>query len=158
MSAEYWIFISADNPLPHRELLLRTAWAGLPVSYSQDSEDINTCTYLDVKINKWELKTVAAGMSESWIRIEILKGIRASNYLKEKGVAISDNKKSEILIVLRADDGSAEIDKSLMVMLAAVIANEAPLYRYDEESGIEEVDSREIVKMASSEIQRAFFK
>lgn len=55
LTNRYAVVVESGSDLPDREILVSRAWGDVPVSYIQDQEAFNDCSFLDLKVNKWEL-------------------------------------------------------------------------------------------------------
>jgi len=136
MHPTYFVVLEAGRRLPERSALLKRAWGDLPVSYIQDRAKINSCSYLDVKVNKWEVDKRWSIMStqEACIRIEFLRRDKLANFINERDLPLAVNTGSDVLVVLQIDGDVPEIeaDRKLAEALAVAIADGGRLYVYDE--------------------------
>jgi len=74
MSRKYAVSMHSSTVLPQRSAWVSAAWGDLPVSHFQSDENLNDCSFIDLKVNKWEI----SGSRLQWgldpfIRAEILK-------------------------------------------------------------------------------------
>lgn len=141
MSNRYAVVLGPGSILPDRELLISQAWGNVPVSYVQDHEDLNECSFLDLKINKWEVNSQWSSTqdSESWIRIEILKGKVLEEYLQNEGCPLSVEVARETLVVFELDEGGIAVDDMLLLRLVSVFYGRFRVYRWSDR--IEEVSA-----------------
>jgi hypothetical protein len=128
MSDEYVVAVGREASLPPRNVLINQAWGALPVSYFQDHEDIDECSFLDLKVNKWEVNNLWAGRGvEPTIRIDILKGAALGDFMRNH-----DFQKScvayERLLVLKLDEGAEAIDEMLLLRLISVFVGIGKVY------------------------------
>ena len=139
MSNRYAVVLGAGSILPDRGFLIGQAWGDVPVSYVQDHEVFNECSFLDLKINKWEINSQWSSKQESepWIRIEILKGQVLEEYLRNKGCPLSVEVARETLIIFEMDEGGAAVDDMLLLRLVSVFYGRFRVYRWSDR--IEEV-------------------
>ncbi|WP_238704396.1 hypothetical protein [Pseudomonas sp. RU47] len=125
--------------MPDREILVSRAWGDVPVSYIQDQESFNDCSFLDLKVNKWELnkKWSAKQNSELWIRIEKLKGVALDDFLYRDGSLWPVDMAEKTLIIIELDEGGSALDHCLLLRLVSVFLGQFRVYRWSD--GIEEV-------------------
>jgi len=132
MVSKYFIFFDKKILIPARNTWIKKAWGNLPYSYVQDDEDLNKATYLDLKINKWEVdrKWSTHQAEEPWIRIELLNGVDVSNCLSENG--FNHEKTPGFLLFFELDGDGDEIDYDLLDSLVASLVNQQECNIYDE--------------------------
>jgi hypothetical protein len=128
MSDEYVVAVGREASLPPRNVLISQAWGSLPVSYFQDHEDLDECSFLDLKVNKWEINDLWAGNGiEPAIRIDILKGAALSDFMRNHDFPISCVA-YERLLVLKLDEGAEAIDEMLLLRLISVLVGIGKVY------------------------------
>lgn len=110
------ILASEDTEFPNRQEWILAAWGTIPISYVQESEDINEASYLDIKVNKWELNPVWSKVQaqEPWIRIEFIRG-------EEIRYQTQATKRDRLLVILELDGPCKEVDYQLLYRLAQVL-------------------------------------
>lgn len=142
MSVRYVVVFEAGSILPDREFLISKAWGNLPVSYVQDHETLNECSYFDLKVNKWEVNSSWSDKQESepWIRIEILKGGALKEYLHNENCPLSIDFECETLMIFWLDEGGAEMDEILLLRLVSVFYGRFKVYIWSD-CVIEEVSA-----------------
>ncbi|PZS73026.1 hypothetical protein A7X75_07515 [Stenotrophomonas maltophilia] len=129
MSRKYAISMHSLIVLPQRSAWVRAAWGDLPVSYFQSDENLNDCSFIDLKVNKWEISgSGAQGGLDPFIRVEILKGRGLVDYLGETEFRPAVDVAQEILLVFELDDGGDESDEWLLMRLVSVLADGSRLY------------------------------
>lgn len=155
MSTQYWILLKNGHCIPEREMLLSSAWGDLPVSYSQDHEEINFCSYLDVKVNKWEIdkKWSKVQFPEPNISIEFFRKKELAAFLDGKHLPFVVNREHDTLVILQVDVGGWDIDQKLTVALASVIAGTEPIYVQDAQGFSAKYDFNEKKKPSISELK-----
>jgi hypothetical protein len=132
MSSKYAAVLRRETSLPERELLIGQAWGDVPVSYVQDQECLNDCSFLDLKINKWEVNPNWSGRQDSdvWIRIEILKEARLVEYLQNEVCPLSVDVDHEILVVFELDEGWSAFDNLLLLRLVSAFCDFSKIYKW----------------------------
>lgn len=147
MSSRYAVVLEAGSILPDRESLISQAWGDVPVSYVQDHEIFNECSFLDLKVNKWELNSQWSSkqQSEVWIRIEILKGQVLEEYLKNEGCPVPVEAACETLIVFELDEGNSAVDNMLLLRLISVFYERFRVYKWSDR--IEEMNANIIASL-----------
>jgi hypothetical protein len=131
MGSGYAVILGMGSSLPDRGLLLSQAWGDVPVSYIQDHEDTNECTFLDLKVNKWEVNSQWSNkqVSEPWIRIEMLKGQALEQYMRGEGLPFPIEVEHEALMIFELDEGGTELDEMLLLRLLSVFCGSSKVYR-----------------------------
>ncbi|WP_339494669.1 hypothetical protein [Pseudomonas sp. RA_105y_Pfl2_P56] len=144
MTNRYAVVVESGSDLPDREVLVSRAWGDVPVSYIQDQEAFNDCSFLDLKVNKWELNREwsAKQDSELWIRIEKLKGSALDDFLHRDGSLWPVDLAEKTLMIIELDEGGSALDHCLLLRLVSVFMEQFKVYRWSD--GIVEV-SDEIV-------------
>ncbi|WP_057434797.1 hypothetical protein [Pseudomonas syringae group genomosp. 3] len=140
MTDKYAVALDSGVVLPERENLIRQAWGDVPVSHFQDEDVLNDCSFLDLKINKWEVNKQWSVQQESepWIRMEILRGQALEEYLRNDGEALRNNTQHEALVVIEMDEGGMEIDDFLLMRFISVFNESFKVYRFCD--GFQEVN------------------
>lgn len=139
LTNRYAVVVESGSDLPDREILVRRAWGDVPVSYIQDQESFNDCSFLDLKVNKWELnkKWSAKQNSELWIRIEKLKGVALDEFLHRDGSLWPVDMAEKTLMIIELDEGGSALDHCLLLRLVSVFLGQFRVYRWSD--GVEEV-------------------
>jgi hypothetical protein len=132
---EYWVVLNAGRADLERKALLCRAWGRLPVSYVQDHEDLASCTYLDVKVNKWEIDSLWSKLQpqEPWIRLEFFRGELLDPLLGKYGLSLASRKSCNTIVVIRVDEGGSDIDRKLALALASALTSGESIYQVDNE-------------------------
>ncbi|PZS93352.1 hypothetical protein A7X83_06045 [Stenotrophomonas maltophilia] len=129
MSRKYAISMHSSIVLPQRSVWLRAAWGDLPVSYFQSDESLNDCSFIDLKVNKWEISgSGAQGDLDPFIRVEIINGRELVDYLGDTEFCPPVDVAEETLLVFELDDGGDESDEWLLMRLVSVVAEDNRLY------------------------------
>ncbi|HEL3778442.1 TPA: hypothetical protein UOA91_003115 [Stenotrophomonas maltophilia] len=129
MSRKYAIALHASVVLPQRDAWIHAAWGDVPVSHFQSDEDLNNCSFLDLKVNKWEIGSEErAEESEPFIRVEILRAHALVEHLGETVYRPPADAAQEIILVLELDDGGNELDEGLLKRLVSILAQGNRLY------------------------------
>ncbi|MFL6956882.1 hypothetical protein ACJ7C5_03790 [Nocardiopsis yanglingensis] len=129
MSRKYAIALHFPVVLPQRDVWIRAAWGDVPVSYFQGDEDLNNSSFLDLKVNKWEIGSDEwAGMIEPFIRIEILRAHALVEHLGETEYRPPVDAAQQTLVVLELDEGGSELDECLLKRLVSILADGNRLY------------------------------
>lgn len=129
MSRKYAIALHASVVLPQRDAWIHAAWDDVPVSHFQSDEDLNNCSFLDLKVNKWEIGSEErAEESEPFIRVEILRAHALVEHLGETVYRQPVDAAQEIILVLELDDGGNELDEGLLKRLVSILAEGNRLY------------------------------
>lgn len=154
MTSKYAAVTGSESLFPERDYLIGQAWGDVPVSYVQDNECINECSFLDLKINKWEMNKRWSDRQnvEPWIRIEIIKGLLIDEYLENKKYPLYMDCACESLIVFELDEGGIAIDELLLLRLVSVFFPQSKVYRLTDR--FEEIDSRAISGLPTKEVVR----
>ena len=131
MNHRYAVVLDAGSVLPDRASLVSLAWGDVPVSHVQDHELINECSFLDLKVNKWEIDSRWSSKQESepWIRIEVFKGQALEEYLLSEGFPLPLDAASETLIIFGLDEGGTSVDDMLLLRLVSVFCGRFSVYR-----------------------------
>jgi hypothetical protein len=139
MSDKYVVVLDAGTDLPERDYLISNAWGDAPVSYVQDEVAFNECSFLDLKVNKWEVNNEWSKqqVSEPWIRIEKVEGEVLNDFLLNEGSAWPKENVPEKIITIELDEGGSEVDEILLQRLIAVFFGRFKVYRCSDR--IEEV-------------------
>ncbi|WP_175654038.1 hypothetical protein [Pseudomonas sp. Marseille-P9899] len=134
MSDKYAVVLEPGLVLPERGLMVSQAWGDLPVSYFQDQEVFNDCSFLDLKVNKWECNSLWGSKQEvePWVRIEIFRGPALSEYLQNEGSFLFEEFSGGALIVLELDEDGSEIDEVLLLRLVSVFLGRFKVYKWSE--------------------------
>lgn len=125
MYPKYVVLIKKDARLPSRQVLLDEAWGeNMPISYIQDEEALDAASYLDIKVNKWEINPAWSTLQdeEPWIRIEIFRKKGVDEFRGGIARNFSSNLEGYILLSFELDDGWDEIDLLLLGRLVKVIS------------------------------------
>lgn len=132
MNSKCAVVLGVGSVLPERDCLIRKAWGNVPVSYFQDEEDLNACSFLDLKINKWEIngEWSCRQFEEPWIRIEVLRGQVLVEHLRAETWSPPMNSAEETLIIFKLDEGGSELDEVLLLRLVSVFFGDGKLYRW----------------------------
>lgn len=146
MNIKYIVVIESESSLPDRRFLVGQAWGDLPISYFQDGEVFGEGAFLDLKVNKWEInsKWSAKQDNEPWIRIEVLQGRTAEEFINNTMCPLPEvlNKK---LIVMELDEGGGAIDEMLLQRLVAVFCEAFRVFRWG--GCLEELNERSIASL-----------
>ncbi|WP_053162415.1 hypothetical protein [Pseudomonas brassicacearum] len=132
MGSKYAVVLGQDTVLPERDSLISQAWGDVPVSYVQDQEIFSECSFLDLKINKWEVNTQWSSRqgSEPWIRIEILKEKALEEYLQDEGHSLPVEVSRDVLVVFELDEGGVALDEMLLLHLVSVFYKSCKVYKW----------------------------
>ncbi|OUM05708.1 hypothetical protein BW686_20365 [Pseudomonas syringae] len=132
MTDKYAVALGSGAVLPERENLILQAWGDVPVSHFQDEDVLNDCSFLDLKINKWEVNKQWSAQQESepWIRMEILRGQALEDYLQNDGEMLRHATQHEALVVVELDEGGLDIDDFLLMRLISVFSERFKVYRF----------------------------
>ncbi|MDD0973161.1 hypothetical protein [Pseudomonas fontis] len=154
MNSQYVVVLEQGTVFPQRELLISEAWGEVPVSYFQDQEISSECTFLDLKVNKWEINSQWSSQqdSEPWIRIEILKGKMLEDFLQNKERLLPVDDLPETLLVFELDDAGTELDDMLLLRLVSVFHNGSKIYRWCD--GFQEVSEDAFASMLTKHVIR----
>ncbi|WP_369038400.1 hypothetical protein [Stenotrophomonas maltophilia] len=150
MGTKYVVVLVAGKGLPERNSLVYQAWGEVPVSYFQDHESLNESSFLDLKVNKWEVNAEWSRKSEDepWIRIEILRGGVVAEYLATQGLSLLAGV-GEALLSIEMDDGGGEIDEILLAHLVSVFMPGNRVFRWRDE--LSEIDGEYISRFPARE-------
>lgn len=136
MAFKYAVDFEEGFILPHRSDWVEQAWGDVPVSYMQDDETLNNCSFLDLKINKWELSAAWSERHklrrEPMIRIEILRGEERNRFLTESNCSLIMASANGTLLVLELDEGGWDIDEILLLRLVSVFWGKSKIYNISE--------------------------
>lgn len=154
MSMKCAVVLQRGADLPERGALISRAWGDVPTSYFQDEEDLNVCSFLDLKINKWEINIEWSRkqIEEPWIRIELLKGRALAEYLRNEACPPPVNANEEILLLFELDDGGSELDEMLLIRLVSVFFGVGKLYHWCD--GFREISESAIAALPPPEAVR----
>nr|WP_288912674.1 hypothetical protein [uncultured Pseudomonas sp.] len=154
MRNRYAVVLDAGSILPDRAFLSSQAWGDVPVSYVQDHEFINECSFLDLKVNKWEIDSrwSIKQESEPWIRIEVFKGQALEEYLLNEDCPLSIEAARETLIIFGLDEGGTSVDDMLLLRLVSVFYGRFRVYRWSD--CIEEVSENTIAYLPALDVVR----
>ncbi|WP_432216887.1 hypothetical protein ACREYJ_15735 [Pseudomonas kribbensis] len=144
MTDRYAVVLQSSAELPERTLLVNQAWGSVPVSFVQDEEDFNDCSFLDLKINKWEVNIEWSGKQavEPWIRIEKIKEEMLDEFLKKESRSWPLDVAGKTLMTIQLDEGGSALDDVLLLRLVSVFLDRFKVYRCSD--SVEEV-SREFM-------------
>jgi hypothetical protein len=147
----YAVVVESGSDLPDREILVSRAWGDVPVSYFQDQESFNDCSFLDLKVNKWELNKEWSAQhdSELWIRIEKLKGVALDDFLRRDGSLWPVDMAEKTLMIIELDEGGSALDHCLLLRLVSVFLGQFRVYRWSD--GIEEVSEEIAVSLPAQQ-------
>lgn len=150
MGTRYVVVLVAGEVLPERKSLVCQAWGEVPFSYFQDHESLNESSFLDLKVNKWEVNAEWSRKSEDepWIRIEILRGGAITEYLAAQGFSLVVGV-GEALLSIEMDDGGGEIDEILLAHLVSVFMPGNRVFQWRDE--ISEIDGEYISRFPARE-------
>lgn len=137
MYSKYLVLIDKNNKLPDRVSLVEKAWGDLPVSHIQDAEDLNEASYLDLKVNKWEVngKWSTKQNQEPWIRIEILRGESLLRFVNQNDFGFPVDQSDSFLMTFELDEldeGWLDVDYALIANLVRVLPAAQKIFAYDE--------------------------
>ena len=106
MSDKYVVVLDAGSDLPERDYLISNAWGDVPVSYVQDEVAFNECSFLDLKVNKWEVNNEWSKqqVSEPWIRIEKVEGEVLNDFLLNESSSWPKENVPEKIITIELDE------------------------------------------------------
>lgn len=132
MGSKYAAVLRRETSLPERELLIAQAWGDVPVSYVQDQERLNECSFIDLKINKWEINSKWSGQQDSdvWIRVEILKEAALVEYLQNEVCPLSVDVEHQILVIFELDEGWSAFDNLLLLRLISAFCGFSKIYKW----------------------------
>lgn len=149
MSDKYAVALESGGVLPERENLILQAWGDVPVSYVQDEELLSACSFLDLKINKWEVNKQWSTQQESepWIRMEILRGQALEDYFQHNGKTLRNAGQYKALLILELDEGGVEVDVFLFMRLISVFSESFKVYRFYD--GVQEVDEKALASISA---------
>ncbi|HHA2536782.1 TPA: hypothetical protein ACOEBE_004477 [Stenotrophomonas maltophilia] len=149
MGTGYVVVLVAEGVIPERESLVCQAWGEVPISYFQDHESLNECSFIDLKVNKWEINAEWSRKSEvePWIRIEILRGGAVAEYLVAQGLSLVVE--GGALLSIEMDDGGGEIDEILLVNLVSVFMPGNRVFQW--RGGLSEIDGEYISRFPARE-------
>ncbi|RFD26913.1 hypothetical protein CER19_20020 [Pseudomonas sp. GL93] len=147
MNIRYAVVLEAGSILPDRDFLISQAWGDVPVSYVQDHEVFNECSYLDLKINKWEVNREWSNRpdSDAWIRIEILRAQNLEEYLRSDECSLPIDTECDALLTFELDEGGGVMDEMLLLRLLSVFYGQFKVYRCSD--FIEEVSADTIASL-----------
>jgi hypothetical protein len=154
MSNRYVVVLESGSSLPEREFLVSQAWGSVPVSYVQDEEAFNECSFLDLKVNKWEVNSEWSNKqdSEPWIRIEKFKGDALEELLQKEGCRWASEMAGKTLMVIELDDGGTKLDYFLLLRLVSVFYGQFKVYRWSD--SIEELSGKTIESLPAQHTVR----
>ena len=135
MYSKYLVVIDKDVALPDRGLLFEEAWGkDIPVSFVQDNETLDAASYLDVKVNKWEINEKWSHLQseEPWIRIEVLRGQGFKKYVTENECPFIGDNNDSFLVVFELDEGGVQVDEFLLARLVKTTSETHRPFAYDE--------------------------
>lgn len=134
MSFKFFVVSKVRDPLPARAALLADAWGDLPVSYMQGHENLNKASFIDAKVNKWEVNHRWGDVYgiEPTVRVELLKGDALKAYVDDEQWVPKVDLETDRLVVLERDEGGSEIDDVLALALLSVFARGGECYRLEE--------------------------
>lgn len=138
--------------LPERDALVAQAWGDVPVSYFQDAGRLSACSFLDIKVNKWELNSEWSREQggEPFIRIELLREDSREDMSRVESFSPPMDGKREALIVFELDDGGNEVDEVLLLRLVSFFAGGSRIYRWSD--GFHEVTESIFASLPTREI------
>lgn len=147
MRARYVAVIGAGVVLPERELLISLAWGAAPVSCFQDRESLDDCSFLDLKVNKWEVNAdwSRGQYEEPFIRIEILRGAALAEYMHNEVPSLPVSDIGEAVLVFELDEGGSKLDEVLLLRLVSVFFEGNKLYRWCD--GFREISEEEVASL-----------
>jgi len=139
MTNRYAVVLESGAELPERAFLVNQAWGSVPVSFVQDEEAFNDCSFLDLKINKWEVNVEWSGKQvvEPWIRIEKIKEEKLDEFLKKENRPWPLDVAGKTLMTIQMDEGGSALDDVLLLRLVSVFLERFKVYRCDDR--VEEV-------------------
>lgn len=154
MTSKYAAVTGSEHLFLDRNYLIVQAWGDVPVSYVQDNECINECSFLDLKVNKWEINRRWSDRQsiEPWIRIEILRGQLLDEYLENKNCPLCIDSACESLISFELDEGGIDLDELLLLRFVSVFIAQSKVYKLTDR--FEEIDSRTISALPTKEAVR----
>lgn len=134
MSFKFFVVSKARDQLPACAALLADAWGDLPVSYMQGDENLNKASFIDAKVNKWEVNRRWGDVYgiEPTVRVELLKGDALKTYVTDEKWVPEVDLEADRLVVLERDEGGSEIDDVLAIALLSVFARGGECYRLEE--------------------------
>ena len=132
MISKYIVLFEKTNQLPDRQTWVEKSWGYLPTSYSQDNEDLNKATYLDVKVNKWELnnKWSSSQLDEPIIRIEMIRGKSLAEFAPTND--LQEGQDPTLLLIFELEGDGVEVDYNLFVNLISELVKKQNCFVYDE--------------------------
>jgi len=152
MCSKYLVVCDRRENFPSRVEWLDRAWGEVPVSYVQDGEELRSTSYLDVKVNKWELNSGWSGrqVDEPWIRIEFFRDNFLKSFVEENAFPFDLDFSSDMLLVFELDDGWLDVDKYLIENIVCVLSEKCRCYLW---RGRFELLGREYFKNIPSKIE-----
>ena len=149
MSRKFAVILGAETLLPERDLWVSQAWGDVPVSFIQDDEVLNGCSFLDIKVNKWEVNPLWSSRQEvePWIRIEIFKSGQLEQFLQTETFPVSVDAACETLMLFELDEGGSELDFLMLRRLVSVFFGRGKVY--ESCGGFREVSERDFVFLPS---------
>ena len=147
MSNRYAVVLEPGAHLPERDALVSQAWGSVPVSYFQDREVFSDCSFLDLKVNKWEVNREWSSKqsSEPWIRIEKFKGQSLDEFLRKEGAVLPVDMAGITLMIIEMDEGGIALDYCLLLRLVSGFLDQFKVYRWS--GSLEEVFQNTIVSL-----------
>lgn len=154
MSVRYFVVLEGGASLPERDFFIYHAWGDVPVSYFQDGEVLNECSFLDLKVNKWELNSAWSDRQENepWIRIEMYREQLLEEYLQDNEGLNFLIGACGALITLGMDEGGGAIDDMLFLRLVSVFVERFNVYRWS--GSIEKASKETIGYLPSGQLVR----
>ncbi|MHA3735421.1 hypothetical protein ACXR0M_07055 [Pseudomonas sp. Eth.TT006] len=151
MANRFAVVVESGSDLPDRDILVSRAWGDVPVSYIQDQEAFNDCSFLDLKVNKWELNREWGDKqdSECWIRIEKFKGATLEDFLREDGAFWPVDMSGKTLMIIELDEGGSELDQCLLLRLVSVFLGQFKVYRWSD--AVEEVTEETVASVPTQQ-------
>lgn len=132
MSRKFAVVLGAGTSLPERDHWVRQAWGSVPVSFVQDDEFLNSCSFLDMKVNKWEVNPQWSSKQEvePWIRIEITKRPKLEQCLQNEAFPLSADAACETLLLFELDEDGCELDDLMLRRLVSVFLGRGKVYEW----------------------------
>ncbi|MDH4608949.1 hypothetical protein [Pseudomonas sp. BN102] len=134
MYRKYFVVCEDLEGFPCREEFIEKAWGDLPVSFFQDDEFLSKASYLDVKVNKWEVSQEWSTLQEvePCIRIDFLRDERLAEFCREVRLSGCEVSSAEVVLVLELDGEGMELDELLLASMVRVLSETYQCYALDE--------------------------
>lgn len=129
----YAVFLGSNYHFPSRGMLFSCAWGSLPASYFQDDEALEKCSFIDMKVNKWEVneRWRLRQADEPWIRVELVRGDDVAEYLAAFSSVLPAGRIINTVALFDMDEGAEEVDEILLLRIAFAFSGGDSIYLTD---------------------------